>query len=56
MYQNLCKKNPIDIHNKKNNINLYYHQIYILKDISMYPKLSKNPSYMHDNKILRMIL
>ena len=40
----------------KKNMNWYFHQMYLLKDIGMYLKVSKTSASMHDNKILRMIL
>ena len=44
------------MHNKKKNMNWYFQQMYLLKDIGMYPKVSKTSASMYDNKILRMIL
>ena len=38
------------------NMNWYFHQVNFLKDIGMYPKVSKTSASMHDNKILHMIL
>ena len=55
MYENLCKKIQQTYIIKKN-MHWYFHQMYLLKNIGMYPKTSKTSTSMHDNKILRMIL